>query len=99
MSDQHRPLITRHGTHCICGVFCASGRNLKAWWSHVEDRVLLDGTAAGINASPIGEDWWTVLDGFRRFGQAYSDAARKLAQAFAPLSRDRFTKIDGGTGT
>ena len=100
MSDQHRPLITRHGsTHCICGVFCASTRDLKAWQSHVDDRVLLDESAAGINPSPIGEEWWTVMDGFRRIGQAYSNAARKLAQAFAPLTRDSFTKIDGGTGT
>jgi hypothetical protein len=91
MADQHRPLITRHGTHCTCGVFCASGRNVKAWWSHVNDRFVLDGTAAGINPSPIGEGWWTVMEGFRKLDQAYVNAARKLAQAFGSLNRDRYT--------
>lgn len=99
MSDLHRPLITRHGsTHCICGVFCASTRDLKAWQSHVDDRVLLDGTAAGINPSSIGEEWWNAMETMRRMAQAYVNAGRKLAQAFAPLNRDRFTKIGGGTG-
>ena len=81
MSDQHRPLITRHGTHCICGVFCASGRNVEAWRSHVDDRVLLDGTAAGINPSPIGEGWWNLMQGFRKIALAYGNAGRKIAQA------------------
>lgn len=100
MADQHRPLMTKHGTHCICGVFCASGRNWEAWWCHVADRVELDGIeAVQWNPNSINEEWWTVLEGFRRIGQAYANAGRKLAQAFAPLNQDRFTKIDGGTGT
>lgn len=98
MSDQHRPLMTKHGTHCICGVFCGSGRDVESWRRHTRDRVLLDGTVVGMNPSPINEEWWTVLEGFRKMGQAYVNAGRKLAQAFAPLNQDRFTKIDGGTG-
>jgi hypothetical protein len=81
MSDQHRPLITRHGTHCICGVFCASGRDIEAWQSHVDDRVLLDDSAAGINPSPISEGMWSITNAFRKVSESFSNATRKIAQA------------------
>jgi len=79
----HRPLITRYGnTHCICGVFCGAGRNIAAWQSHVDDRVLLDGSAEGINPAPIGEAWWSMMRSFQRIAQAQTNAVRKIAQAF-----------------
>lgn len=81
MSDQHRPLLTRHGTHCICGVFCASGRNIEAWRDHVADRTTLDGILFGVNSSPIGEHWWHMMQAMGKIVQAYSNAGRRIAQA------------------
>lgn len=36
----HRPVITRHGTYCTCGVFC--GSDSQSWWGHARDRKILD---------------------------------------------------------
>lgn len=35
----HRPLHTRHGTHCLCGVFCGSRRD--SWDGHRDDVLIL----------------------------------------------------------
>lgn len=39
MTIKHQPLITRHGTECICGVFC--GSKSDSWLSHARDQVTL----------------------------------------------------------
>lgn len=80
MSEQHRPLITRHGTHCICGVFCASGRDVEAWRSHVEDRTILDGMVFGVNSSPIGEGWWNLMRSFGRIAEAQARVVQRLGE-------------------
>ena len=35
----HRPMHTRHGTHCLCGVFCGSER--ASWEGHRADLLTL----------------------------------------------------------
>jgi hypothetical protein len=87
MADQHRPLITRHGTHCICGVFCAAGRDIEGWRSHARDRVLLDGTAC-IMSSPIGESWWLMMQTVTKAAQAYVTVGRKVTQALAVAMKE-----------
>jgi hypothetical protein len=77
----HRPLITERGaTHCTCGVFCNSTRDLAAWRAHAQDRFILDPTTR-LNPKPIGSAWWTITESFRSIAEQHARVARHLTKS------------------
>lgn len=81
----HRPLIMREGaTHCTCGVFCASTRDLAQWRAHAQDRFLIDPTTR-LNPKPIGSAWWQAQESFRTIAEhharVYQRAGENLVRA------------------
>lgn len=80
----HRPLITRHGIHCTCGVFC--GSHLDSWGGHAADRFLLDPTTR-LDPRPIT----VTVKALQEAGQAAIDAInvvfRQFKNQIQPMTR------------
>lgn len=81
----HRPVITNHGVHCSCGVFCGSGRDPKIWASHAEDRFLLDPTTRLDTRPQNAID--VILDEMARIRENTGRVMNRLAESFNAFGR------------
>lgn len=75
----HRPLITDHGTHCICGVFC--GSKPESWDGHEQDLLTLHPMAETSNRPANSIDLLKAQ--LQRAGEAANAAIRGLKEAFS----------------
>lgn len=76
----HRPIITRHTVHCLCGVFC--GASPDRWFEHAADvHVLHPGEL--LDMTPISE----TAAAWQQARERARAAFQRLADAFAPLRR------------
>lgn len=82
---KHQPVVSKHGTDCICGVFCGSAR--ESWYSHAEDQLLLHPGETELDFRPTTPGLRAVQVAMTAAGEKVQRAFRHLAEQLKPVSQ------------
>lgn len=85
MASFHRPIVTDHGVHCTCNVFCGSGRDVVVWRAHLADRFVLD-PATTFDPRPTTPAWHALNTSMKAQAAAVNAVFAKFKQALQPVA-------------